>query len=144
VDKAKQLADGLSVAWTQVGAMTFRCNRTRFHVFQGNSIPYGSVNINTSSPVVANVRLAFFLCLNILMASGQSNIAEAGTVCSILSYCRLTQFGTYVAQLTLEWSRLSQYTGDGKYSQLAENAALKIMNNVSPMKKVRDLLTLFF
>jgi hypothetical protein len=78
------------------------------------------------------------------MASGQSNIAEAGTVCSTLPYCRLTQFGTYVAQLTLEWSRLSQYTGDGKYSQLAENAALKIMNNVSPMKKVRDLLTLFF
>ena len=66
------------------------------------------------------------------MAFDQSNIAEAGTVCN---YClQVTQIGTYLAQLTLEWSRLSQYTGDDKYSQLAEAAALKIMNNVSPTK----------
>jgi hypothetical protein len=44
--------------------------------------------------------------------------------------------GTYLAQLTLEWARLSQYTGDDKYRQLAEAAALKIMNNVSPTKRV--------
>jgi len=80
VDKAKQLADGLSVAWTQ-----------------GSDIPYGSVDFNTKSPVKAN-----------------SNIAEAGT-------------------LTLEWSRLGQYTGDDRYTQLAEAAALKIMNNSSPL-----------
>ncbi|KAF8257602.1 glycoside hydrolase family 47 protein [Lactarius quietus] len=80
VDKAKQLADSLSVAWTQ-----------------GNAIPYGYVNFNTSSPVKAT-----------------SSIAEAGT-------------------LTLEWSRLSQYTDDNKYTELAEAAALKIMNNPAPL-----------
>jgi mannosyl-oligosaccharide alpha-1,2-mannosidase len=33
VDKAKQLADGLSVAWTQVGIMAFRRDSTRFNFF---------------------------------------------------------------------------------------------------------------
>ncbi|KAI0301659.1 glycoside hydrolase family 47 protein [Multifurca ochricompacta] len=80
VDRAKQLADKLSVAWTRGGA-----------------IPYGYVNFNTSSPVKDN-----------------SNIAEAGT-------------------LTLEWARLSQYTGDDRYRKLAEAAALKIANNPAPL-----------
>lgn len=69
------------------------------------------------------------------MAFEQSNIAEAGTVCTIVYY--LIQLGTYLAQLTLEWSRLSQYTGEEKYTQLAENAALAIMNNVSPTKQCK-------
>jgi len=73
-----------------------------------------------------------------LIAFEQSNIAEAGTVC----HSQLTQFGTYRAQLTLEWARLSQYTGDDKYTQLVEAAVLKIMNNVSPTKRVCHLLTL--
>ncbi|KAH9026209.1 glycoside hydrolase family 47 protein [Lactarius pseudohatsudake] len=75
VDKAKQLADKLSVAWVQE-----------------NKIPYGSVDFNTSSP---------------------TSISEAGS-------------------LTLEWARLSKYTGDDKYRQLAEGAALAIANNPAP------------
>ncbi|KAH9003477.1 glycoside hydrolase family 47 protein [Lactarius hatsudake] len=43
-----------------------------------------------------------------------SSIAEAGT-------------------LTLEWSRLSKYTGDDKYRQLAEGAAVTIANNPAPL-----------
>lgn len=78
------------------------------------------------------------------MVFEQSNIAEAGTVCTIVYYFQLTQFGTYFAQLTLEWSRLSQYTGDDKYSQLAENAALAIMNNVSPTKASMSSTDNFF
>ncbi|KAH8987907.1 glycoside hydrolase [Lactarius akahatsu] len=35
--------------------------------------------------------------------------------------------------LTLEWARLSKYTGDDKYRQLAEGAALKIVNNPAPL-----------
>ncbi|KAH9164862.1 seven-hairpin glycosidase [Lactarius sanguifluus] len=42
-----------------------------------------------------------------------SSIAEAGT-------------------LTLEWARLSKYTGDDKYRKLAEGAALTIANNPAP------------
>ena len=34
VDKAKQLADSLSVAWTQVGAVAFRRDRTGFNLFR--------------------------------------------------------------------------------------------------------------
>ncbi|KAH9051084.1 glycoside hydrolase family 47 protein [Lactarius vividus] len=79
VDKAKQLADKLSVAWVQE-----------------NDIPYGFVDFSTSLPVEAN-----------------SNIAEAGT-------------------LTLEWARLSQYTGNDTYRQLAERAARRIANNPAP------------
>ncbi|KAH9003485.1 seven-hairpin glycosidase [Lactarius hatsudake] len=35
--------------------------------------------------------------------------------------------------LTLEWSRLSKYTGDDKYRQLAEGAVLTIVNNPAPL-----------
>ncbi|KAH9026204.1 seven-hairpin glycosidase [Lactarius pseudohatsudake] len=80
VDKAKQLADKLSVAWVQE-----------------NKIPYNTVDFNTSSPV-----------------KEISSIAVAGT-------------------LTLEWARLSKYTGDDKYRQLAEGAALTIANNPAPL-----------
>ncbi|KAI9438671.1 glycoside hydrolase family 47 protein [Lactarius indigo] len=80
IDKAKQLADKLSAAWVQ-----------------GNDIPYGFVDFNTSLPVKAT-----------------SNIAEAGT-------------------LTLEWARLSQYTRDDKYRQLAEGAARRIASNPAPL-----------
>jgi len=34
-------------------------------------------------------------------------------------------------QLTLEWSRLSEYTGNDTYRKLAEGSVLKIVNNVS-------------
>lgn len=68
------------------------------------------------------------------MAFEQSNIAEAGTVCSTVYCLQVIRFSTYLAQLTLEWTRLSQYTKDDKYSQLATAAALKIINNVSPIK----------
>ncbi|KAH9027042.1 glycoside hydrolase family 47 protein [Lactarius hengduanensis] len=80
VDKAKQLADKLSVAWVQE-----------------NKIPYNTVDFNTSSPI-----------------KEISSIAVAGT-------------------LTLEWARLSNYTGDAKYRKLAEGAALAIANNPAPL-----------
>ena len=51
--------------------------------------------------------------------------------------CRIyTQFGTYVAQLTLESARLSYYTKNDTYRQLAEGAVRKISENVSPTKRV--------
>ncbi|KAH9074263.1 seven-hairpin glycosidase [Lactarius deliciosus] len=39
------------------------------------------------------------------------------------------------ANLTMEWARLSKYTGDDKYRKLAEGAAVKIATNVSPTDK---------
>lgn len=54
----------------------------------------------------------------------------------------MTQFGTYLVQLTLEWARLSQYTRDDKYRKLAEAAALKIINNVSPTELAHHILKL--
>lgn len=64
VEKAKQLADSLSVAWTQVGTVAFRRDSTQFQYFQGNDIPWGYVNFNTSSPVEANVKLTLLSCQN--------------------------------------------------------------------------------
>ena len=34
-------------------------------------------------------------------------------------------------QLTLEWSRLSEYTGNDTYRKLAEESVRKIIDNVS-------------
>ncbi|KAI0289404.1 glycoside hydrolase family 47 protein [Multifurca ochricompacta] len=78
IDKAKQLADRLSLGWSR-----------------GNTIPFGFVDFSTNQPIIQT-----------------SNIAEAGT-------------------LTLEWSRLSEYTGNDTYRKLAEGSVLKIASNVT-------------
>ncbi|EKM58119.1 glycoside hydrolase family 47 protein [Phanerochaete carnosa HHB-10118-sp] len=80
VQKAKEVADKMSVAW--VGS---------------NKVPFGEVDFNTSTPEIAT-----------------SNIAEAGT-------------------LTLEWSRLSQYTGNDTYRQLAEGSVRQIISLPDPL-----------
>ncbi|KAI0044946.1 glycoside hydrolase family 47 protein, partial [Auriscalpium vulgare] len=82
VDKAKELADRLSLGWSQS---------------KGTVIPYGFVDFSTNTPTLDT-----------------SNIAEAGT-------------------LTLEWSRLSEYTGNDTYRQLAEASALKVATNPAPL-----------
>ncbi|KAM5534007.1 hypothetical protein V8D89_012327 [Ganoderma adspersum] len=78
VKQAQTLADRLTDAW-----------------FGGNSIPYGHIDVNTTTPII-----------------GPSNIAEAGS-------------------LTLEWSRLAQYTGNDKYRALAESAVRTIIAQAS-------------
>ncbi|KAN0109003.1 glycoside hydrolase [Russula decolorans] len=78
VEKAQQLADRLSLAWSH-----------------GNSIPFGDIDF--SSNTVVNRTMS---------------IAEAGT-------------------LTLEWSRLSDYTSNNTYRELVVDSVLKIVKNVS-------------
>jgi hypothetical protein len=52
-------------------------------------------------------------------------------------------FSTLIApQLTLEWSRLSEYTGNDTYRELAVNSVLKIVNNVSGTIYVFPLINL--
>ncbi|GJE85507.1 glycoside hydrolase family 47 protein [Phanerochaete sordida] len=80
VEKAKQVADKMSLAW--VGS---------------NKCPFGEVDFNTSSPQIAT-----------------SNIAEAGT-------------------LTLEWSRLAEYTGNDTYRALAEGSVRQIISVPDPL-----------
>ncbi|KAH9165122.1 seven-hairpin glycosidase [Lactarius sanguifluus] len=80
VDKAKQLADRLSLAWSK-----------------GNTVPFGQLDFNANA-----------------VDNQTSNIAAAGT-------------------LTLEWSRLSKYTGNDTYRKLAEGSVLKIVANSAPL-----------
>ncbi|ETW77967.1 glycoside hydrolase family 47 protein [Heterobasidion irregulare TC 32-1] len=80
VEKAKELANRLSLAWSQ-----------------GNVIPFGFIDFSSSLPTIDT-----------------SNIAEAGT-------------------LTLEWSRLSLYTGNDTYRQLTENSVKRIAGNAAPL-----------
>ncbi|KAI9458580.1 seven-hairpin glycosidase [Lactarius psammicola] len=80
VDKAKQLADRLSLAWSK-----------------GNTVPFGFVAFNNNTVI-----------------NQTSNIAEAGT-------------------LTLEWSRLSKYTGNDTYRKLVEGSVLRIAANSAPL-----------
>ncbi|KAI0277917.1 seven-hairpin glycosidase [Russula aff. rugulosa BPL654] len=80
IEKAKQLADRMSLAWVN-----------------GNTVPFGYVDFSSNKIV-----------------NQTSNIAEAGT-------------------LTLEWSRLSEYTGNDTYRELAVNSVLKIVNNAMPL-----------
>ncbi|TBU25617.1 glycoside hydrolase family 47 protein [Dichomitus squalens] len=80
VKQAQTLADKLSAAWSL-----------------GNVVPYGEVDVNTSTPAIAT-----------------SNIAEAGT-------------------LTLEWSRLAEYTGNDTYRALAENSVRTIIAEANPI-----------
>ena len=82
-------------------------------LYQGNVIPYGQVNINTTTPTIQTVRTrtspspCFPLLVLILdRLSLQSNIAEAGTV-SISSPHRRLAVLIFLPQLTLEWSRLA-------------------------------------
>ncbi|KAF8496532.1 glycoside hydrolase [Russula emetica] len=77
IEKAKELADRLSLAWAYVNTS------------QGNIIPFGDIDFS---------------------------------------------FNTVVNQtLTLEWSRLSEYTGNDTYRKLAVDPVLKIMNNPMPL-----------
>ncbi|KAI0250639.1 glycoside hydrolase family 47 protein [Lactifluus subvellereus] len=80
IEKARQLADRLSLAWSP-----------------GNVIPFGTMDFSANKPVIAT-----------------SGIAVGGT-------------------LTLEWSRLSEHTGNDTYRKLAEGAALKIARNPMPL-----------
>lgn len=80
VEKAKELANRLSLAWSR-----------------GNVIPFGFIDFSSSLPTIDT-----------------SNIAEAGT-------------------LTLEWSRLSLYTGNDTYRQLTENSVKRIASNAAPL-----------
>lgn len=80
VDQAEQLANRLSLAWSE-----------------GNAVPFPSIDFNANTVDVET-----------------SNIAEAGT-------------------LTLEWSRLSKYTGNDTYRQLVEGSVLKILSNPAPL-----------
>ncbi|KAI0032457.1 glycoside hydrolase family 47 protein [Vararia minispora EC-137] len=76
VTKAKQLADCLSLGWTN-----------------NNVIPYNDLDFKHNT-----------------FENTGTSIAAAGT-------------------LTLEWSRLSLYTGNNTYRKLAEDAVLRIANN---------------
>jgi len=80
IDKAEELANRLSLAWSK-----------------GNAVPFPSVDFNNNT-VEAQI----------------SNIAEAGT-------------------LTLEWSRLSKYTGNDTYRELVEGSVLRILANPTPL-----------
>ncbi|RPD61256.1 glycoside hydrolase family 47 protein [Lentinus tigrinus ALCF2SS1-6] len=80
ITQAETLANKLSAAWSK-----------------GNVIPYGQVNINTSTPTIQT-----------------SNIAEAGT-------------------LTLEWSRLAEYTKNDTYRALAEDSVRLLATNPAPI-----------
>ncbi|KAI9067830.1 glycoside hydrolase family 47 protein [Trametes sanguinea] len=63
----------------------------------GNKIPFGELDFNTSTPVIQT-----------------SNIAEAGT-------------------LTLEWSRLAEYTGNDTFRALAEGSVRQIASLPDPI-----------
>ncbi|THH11407.1 hypothetical protein EW146_g8052 [Bondarzewia mesenterica] len=80
VEKAKELADRLSLGWSQ-----------------GNVVPFGYVDFSANSPTIAT-----------------SNIAEAGS-------------------LTLEWSRLSIYTGNDTYRKLTEDSVRLMASNPAPL-----------
>ncbi|KAM5534000.1 hypothetical protein V8D89_012320 [Ganoderma adspersum] len=80
VTQAQTLADKLAFAWSR-----------------GNTIPYGTININTTVP-----------------SNGTTSIAGAGT-------------------LTLEWSRLANYTGNDTYRALAENTVRAIIAQSKPL-----------
>lgn len=80
VDKAKELADKLALAW--VG---------------DNDIPYRQIDFSTNEPVVE-----------------YSNVAEAGS-------------------LTLEWTKLSEFTGNNTYATLALKAVRRIATNPAPL-----------
>ncbi|KAI0794361.1 glycoside hydrolase family 47 protein [Fomes fomentarius] len=80
IQQSETLANKLSAAWSR-----------------GNAVPYGQVNVNTSTPTI-----------------GTSNIAEAGT-------------------LTLEWSKLSEYTGNDTYRALTEGSVRQIASQPAPI-----------
>ncbi|KAI1786736.1 glycoside hydrolase family 47 protein [Ganoderma leucocontextum] len=82
VTQAQSLADRLAFAWSQ-----------------GNTVPYGTININTTVPSSASVK---------------------PTISEVLA-------------LTLEWSRLANYTGNDTYRALAENTVRAIIAQPKPL-----------
>ncbi|KAJ7243612.1 glycoside hydrolase family 47 protein [Mycena haematopus] len=87
VAKAKELADKMAFAW--IG---------------DNALPYGYMDFNTNTPILATESFPSFL----------SNIAEAGT-------------------LSLEWFTLSKYTENATYANLSTKSVKHIANLESPL-----------
>jgi mannosyl-oligosaccharide alpha-1,2-mannosidase len=53
IQKAQQLADRLSIGWSQVSefSMLSETGRSDSEIFQGNTVPFGTVNFSANAPV---------------------------------------------------------------------------------------------
>ncbi len=65
VTKAKQVADKMSVAWVGVSALMLNPVNMNLRFYpQSNTIPFGEVEFNSSTPQIATVSLVFVVSLD--------------------------------------------------------------------------------
>ena len=94
IKQAETLADKLSAAWSK-----------------GNVIPYGEVDVNTSTPTIQTVSYSETFLKRLLNRS-QSNIAEAGTVSVTRPTCQAIYLYLYrplIAHTRVVSARVSRF-----------------------------------